>query len=138
MSNPTDIEKLRTYIKSRYTADENGCWIWNLSVGSHGYPQGSVPDVTGQRVSLAHRISYWAFKERPEENLQVDHLCRVKRCVNPEHLELVTQRQNIRRQFGGNENTKLCRRGHDNWFTNTYGYTECRTCKNVSRAKEKA
>lgn len=45
---------LRQYITDRVEVVDD-CWLWKLSVGSHGYPQGSIPAITGKRVSLAHR-----------------------------------------------------------------------------------
>lgn len=69
------------------------CVIWTGALNSRGYPCFSV----GGWSQLAHRLAYQdAFGEIPE-GLTIDHLCRVKRCVNPDHLEAVTRGENARR-----------------------------------------
>jgi hypothetical protein len=97
----SDSQKLQKYIESRSVMEPNsGCWLWLLSDGSHGYPQGSLPAVTGERVSLAHRMSHLAFKGAIPEGYDVDHLCRNRCCVNPDHLEATTRHANRARQKG--------------------------------------
>lgn len=72
---------------------ESGCWLWTLSVGGPGY--GNAWD--GERVRTAHRYAYtWIVGPVPD-GLVLDHLCKVRRCVNPAHLEPVTQGENMRR-----------------------------------------
>jgi hypothetical protein len=105
-------DALRHYVQGRVEISENGCWEWKLSSGSHGYPQGSIEHITGQRVSLAHRLSYQAFVGEIPEGAQVDHLCRNRNCVRPDHLEAVSQQVNIRRQYGLPEDLSKCARGH--------------------------
>lgn len=98
---PADMQKLQEYIEARSVMEPNsGCWLWMLSDGSHGYPQGSMPLVTGERVSLAHRMSYWAYKGKIPTGYEVDHLCRNRCCVNPQHLEATTKHANRARQQG--------------------------------------
>ena len=93
--------ELQDYIERRSIQEPNsGCWIWMLSDGGHGYPQGSFPQATGQRVSLAHRMSYNAFNGDIPDGYEVDHLCRNRSCVNPNHLEAVTKHANRARQMG--------------------------------------
>lgn len=129
---PDDRKKLQDYVIARCTVADNGCWNWNLSIGNHGYGQSSQPALFGGRVSLAHRLSFAAFAKNPDPKKQIDHLCKNKVCVNPEHLEEVTQRLNVRRQFGGVEDVSRCRRGHDpNWVINSAGYSECKTCQRM-------
>jgi predicted Zn-ribbon and HTH transcriptional regulator len=100
---PADRQNLQKYIEDRSVIEPNsGCWLWLLSDGSHGYPQGSMPDATGQRVSLAHRMSYLAFKGEVPNGYDIDHLCRIKCCVNPDHLEATTKHANRARQNGKN------------------------------------
>jgi hypothetical protein len=99
--NPADSRKLQDYIEKRSAMDPNsGCWLWLLSDGSHGYPQGAMYAVTGQRASLAHRLSYLAFKGEVPDGYEVDHVCRNKCCVNPDHLEATTKHANRARQAG--------------------------------------
>lgn len=86
---------LQEYIKDRVSPEPmSGCWLWLLSDGNHGYPQGYANGT----VVLAHRISYTAFKGEIPKGFDVDHICRNKPCVNPDHLEVVTPEENRRRQ----------------------------------------
>ena len=78
-----------------YVEDERGCWIWQRFVGTHGYGVGY--DEGGQR--LAHRIYYEREHGSIPTGLHVDHLCGVKVCVNPAHLEAVTQAENNQRSW---------------------------------------
>jgi hypothetical protein len=70
------------------------CWIWQRSVSS-GY--GMAWDGTTKKMVRAHRLMYERYRGHIEEGLQLDHLCRVRNCVNPDHLEPVTMLENIRR-----------------------------------------
>lgn len=94
-------ETLAAYVDDRVSIEPNsGCWLWLLSDGSHGYPQGSQQAITGERVTLAHRLSYLAAHGAIPTGYEVDHLCRNRCCVNPDHLEAVTKHANRARQFG--------------------------------------
>lgn len=75
------------------TDDETGCWLWTGSKNNKGYAQ--LGD--NGRTRSAHRVSYELFKGEIPAGLQLDHLCMVRHCVNPEHLEAVTQSVNMRR-----------------------------------------
>jgi len=95
------MQTLSAYVDQRVSIEPNsGCWLWLLSDGNHGYPQGSQPAITGERVSLAHRLSYMARHGFIPDGREVDHLCRNRCCVNPDHLEAVTKHANRSRQFG--------------------------------------
>jgi hypothetical protein len=74
-----------------------GCWIFNGAT-SNGY--GIVKNADGY-PSGAHRLMYEAAKGQIPDGLVLDHLCRVPCCVNPDHLEAVTQEENIRRGLCG-------------------------------------
>jgi hypothetical protein len=68
------------------------------------------------------------------EDREIDHLCRVRNCVNPEHLEIVTKGENLRRGWEARRALVIeCRRGHPFNDENTYlpprGGRECRTCR---------
>ena len=69
------------------------CWVWIWSLDKHGYGQVSA----GTRVRRAHAI-YWERKNGPvPEGKELDHLCLNHACVNPDHLEPVTHKENVRR-----------------------------------------
>lgn len=126
----------RDYIEQRIERDLNtGCWNWKLSVGSHGYGNA----YNGKTVTVAHRLSYEAFKGSIPEGKQLDHLCKNRRCVNPDHLEPVSQAINIRRQFGGTEDLSLCPNGHDrsHSFYDSEGSFRCRICRTEASRKHR-
>jgi len=104
------------------------CWLWTASQGRRGY--GYIKGDAGKNV-LAHRLSYeWAFGPIAD-GLEVDHLCRVTSCVNPEHLEAVPPPENARRRKGVKTH---CPQGHaytaENSLTDSRGYRLCRVCRN--------
>lgn len=82
-------------LAAKIRVDCNGCWLWTACVNSKRYGCVSV----GGRTQLAHRIVCAAFSGPIPDGYEVDHLCRVIRCVNPDHLEAVTAAENRRRQY---------------------------------------
>jgi hypothetical protein len=90
-------KEIKDRLLKRVTQSESGCWIWGGPVTNSGY--GTLPITRGgKRVNrLAHRLSYEIFRGPIPEGLQIDHLCRERICINPEHLEPVTARENILR-----------------------------------------
>jgi hypothetical protein len=93
----------------RFTVPEpnTGCWLWGGTVDTKGYGQLHV----GGRLLRAHRVSYELNKGAIPAGLELDHKCRVRRCVNPEHLEPVTHRENLRRG-GLLRRRESCKNGH--------------------------
>jgi hypothetical protein len=83
---------------TRYEVDQKGCWIWKGAVHATGYGQIKWK---GQST-VAHRVVYELTKGAIPKGLYLDHLCSVKLCVNPEHLEPVTQKVNIQRAWNRN------------------------------------
>lgn len=80
--------------KPRYLIEpETGCWIWQRLVDKHGY--GQLRE--GGKGYLAHRYYYERVIGPIPEGMQLDHLCRNRKCVNPDHLEPVTNTENQRR-----------------------------------------
>lgn len=109
-----------------------GCWLWLGHVKSTGYGECG----TGKTRQGAHRVSYRLYRGPISPELQIDHLCRVRSCVNPKHLELVTIRENVLRGWGRagvNARKLICKRGHslvgDNARINKYGHRNCRICR---------
>jgi hypothetical protein len=79
--------------KSKYEIDENGCWLWLASLDKSGYGQ----LWNGKIMARAHRLSYEIHKGTIPPGTHLDHLCSVRKCVNPEHLEAVPQDLNNHR-----------------------------------------
>lgn len=95
---------------------DNSCWYF---IGSKRRGYGKFTEKTGSPV-LAHRFSYEKIGgKKLVEGLVIDHLCRNHSCVNPEHLEQVTQTENVRR---GNCLKDKCKNGHERSETNNTVY----------------
>jgi hypothetical protein len=83
----------------RVMVDDNGCWLWSGAFSGSGYGQireGSRSDGT-RRVRHVHIVMWEHFEGPVPDGLELDHLCRVRECCNPGHLELVTHQENMRR-----------------------------------------
>jgi hypothetical protein len=114
------------------------CWLWTGATVAGGY--GCLR--ADGRPLRAHRVAYELTVGPIPDGLVLDHLCRTPACVRPDHLEPVTQRENILRgtspaaQFAA---ATHCKRGHEFTPENTMrrkGSTrECRTCRKHRRAK---
>ena len=106
------------------------CWLWTGLRYRSGYGRFSL--YGGKKGILAHQYP----KGRAPDGLQWDHLCRVRSCVNPEHLEAVTIKQNVLRGTGHsalNARKQQCLNGHSFDLFNTYitptGRRECKKCQ---------
>ena len=110
------------------------CWLWTGSLASGGY--GSFYERAGKRKWKAHRFSYELAYGPVPAGLDLDHLCRVRHCVNPAHLEPVTRSQNLRR--GESSTRSRCPYGHEFTPENTHltkqGWRQCRACWKRKRA----
>lgn len=125
------IQKIELFIE-RVT--ETGCWIWlgRLNVKGYGALNGEP----------AHRACYKAYKGSIPDNLQIDHKCRVRCCVNPDHLEIVTLVENVKRGHAGQYNARKthCINGHPFTAENTGLYRNeryCRICRSVSKRQSR-
>lgn len=115
-----------------------GCHNWPGAMDGNGY--GNLN--RNGRVTKAYRW-YWIQRhgEIPK-GLQLDHICRNRRCCNPDHLELVTPAENTRRGMAPNiiaHRENRCRRGHDftpeNSIHRADGTRTCRTCENAAQMR---
>lgn len=86
-----------------------GCWVFLGATQTRGY--GSVA-IGGGRSGLAHRVAYEALVGPIPAGLTLDHLCEVKRCVNPTHLEPVTRAENVRRHAERHRGSHYCDQLH--------------------------
>lgn len=108
------------------------CWLWTGSITWDGYGRFGKYDT-------AHRAAYRALVGPIPSDLQVDHLCCTRNCVNPAHLELVTFAENIQRAV---ERRTACRKGHprtpENWVADYEGGYRCRPCHDAAKARYRA
>ena len=116
---------------SRYLIDDiTGCWNWTGAVSNRSY--GSI--YRDGRMQKAHRVSYELSCGPVPDGLDLDHICRNRLCVNPDHLEPVTRSENLRRSPLMDRHSKKthCIRGHEFTSENTRmrpnGHRVCKEC----------
>ena len=132
---PSDVDRLIEKIDMSPWIP-GGCWLWTGHVSSTGY--GRMYYNGG--ASNAHVASYELLAGVIEDGLEIDHLCRVRCCVNPDHLEPVTHWENVDRGLAGTKTH--CIHGHEFTDENTYlrpdnGKRQCRACTRERHARYK-
>ena len=81
---------------TRYMVDETGCWLWAGPIYNNGYGKLSR---AAHGTRLAHRAFYMRRHGDLARSVDLDHLCRIRHCVNPDHLEPVSRSLNIKRGY---------------------------------------
>lgn len=133
---PRPRKTLEQRLMRRRNIDANGCWLWAGSLNKAGY--GIIWQE--RKMSLVHRVSLELAGRPVPDGLVTDHLCRVRHCFNPDHLEPVTHRENTMRSpvaVAAMHAAKThCVHEHPFSAENTYVWTDakgrtrrrCRTC----------
>lgn len=128
----TDEDRLRLYV------DASGdCWYWTGKLDDRGYGIVTLP----ARRPVAHRWIWELLVGPISADLELDHLCRVHHCVNPDHLEPVTHAENVRRGLLGQlrPRYRTCPKGHtyelgkDAWP----GCRECRLARTIANNQKR-
>ena len=121
-----------------HTEPNSGCWIWCGARHQRGYGSFYADGV----VHRAHRWAFEHFRGPVPANLVIDHRCRNPSCVNPDHLEPVTQRTNVLRggaPAAGQHQQTRCVHGHAlvgaNVYTKPNGARQCKTCRRATDAR---
>ena len=136
---PTEVETQRFFDKVDF--DPSGCWLWT-GCTSRGYGRFSF----GQRQGMAHRFAWTLTNGTIPDGLTIDHLCRTRHCVNPDHLEPVPNQVNVIRGLPFKVRPTHCPKGHEFTPENTYysknrrtgerDYRRCEICYHTSRDGE--
>lgn len=131
------------YGRPRYVVDDAGCWVWQAAFDKDGY--GRL--WWGGQTRRAHRVYYTQLVGEIPGCLEIDHLCRVRCCVNPAHMEPVTKLENVMRGVGPsaqNARKMHCAHGHPLSGKNLYVLRtadgtkrRCRVCMKREAAKRR-
>ena len=122
------ISGLPERINAKISPEPNsGCWLWaGAKTGSNG-PYGLTREPVTQRKIGAHRFIYEFVNGSIPQGMELDHKCRNRFCVNPDHLEAVTHKENVHRGLSAPKNR--CINGHEKPFGKP-----CKIC-NTERAR---
>lgn len=126
MTPRTMTTEARFWTKVEMPDGPDGCWPFTGAKNNTGY---GVFGIDGNLTTGAHRYAYELLVGPIPEGLHLDHLCRVRHCVNPDHLEAVTQTENNRRAAALKTH---CPQGHpyegNNLYVSPRGDRMCREC----------
>lgn len=127
---------LARYTKYAGIRGQDECWKWEGELIWNGYGRMFF---AGKRI-LAHRLSTLLFKGDIPAGYEPDHLCRERSCTNPDHLEVVTRRENIIRGNGAaaiNHRKTHCPRGHALGDPAQGKVRRCKICKNLQERRRR-
>ena len=122
------------------------CWLWTACTNHDGYGNFSLHRGGRHWTMRAHRVAYELIVGEIPPGSVLDHICRVRHCVNPEHVRPASNRENVLAGIGRtaiNARKTHCKNGHEFTDENTYRYPtrsirECRTCRAEANRKRRA
>ena len=127
------IQRVEDRFATKHRLEENGCWRWTAAIRpGDGY--GTFQLGVDLGTMLAHRASYLLHVGPVPAGTELDHLCRNRWCVNPEHLEPVSHQENLLRavDYRQVDRKTECYKGHsvsEHGILRADGYFTCRTCR---------
>lgn len=119
------------FVQDRIRKDEGGCWLWT-STKSDGYGLFNSRHLNPFTTRRAHRVIYQAVRGKLPQSVSLDHLCRNRACVNPEHMRCASNRENVLAGVGvtaTNKRKTHCIRGHELSGKNIESYSRFRSCR---------
>lgn len=137
MPQPISIINFERFWSNVQPWGPSSCWEWVGFLDRHGYGEFRQRRMSERFCWRAHRVAYEQLVGQIPNGLDLDHLCRVRCCVNPDHLEPVTRSENLRRSPTKGRRIGLdgfpeCVNGHsvrpDSSRLDKFGYTVCRKC----------
>ena len=135
-SRPKKVESFLERFETKFTKSKS-CWVWESYRSKAGYGV-----FWADKRKYAHRMSWELYIGKIPSHLQIDHICRVRDCVNPKHLQLVTSKQNTllgNGPCGINSRKKVCSNGHPfagkNLIVDKQG-RRCRECHRIKMRKQ--
>jgi len=136
--NIPDRVRDRVTTKVRYV--EGGCIETTYSTGSHGYGQVGWHDGDRRFMALTHRVAWTTHNGPIPDGMTVDHTCRNRKCLNPDHLRLLTNSENA--SDNGFRSRTHCPSGHPyagpNLYVDPSGGRRCRACAKAHAARRNA
>jgi hypothetical protein len=134
-------ERVERRVLGKTTRLDNGCLRWDAAKDRRGYGRVGI----GQRMYFAHRVVYALLRGEPPAGAEPDHTCRFASCVEPDHLDWVPHRENVRRgasPFAVAGRSGVCLRGHPLTAENTIvkrttGRRQCRQCANEAARRRR-
>lgn len=125
------------FLENSIPVPESGCWLWTRGTSSNGYGYWKV----NGKSMVVHRLAYAAFRGPIPDEIQTCHKCDVRSCINPDHIFLGTQKDNIQDCVAKNRQWQVrkthCQRGHAYTDENTRPMAGrpgrlCKTCVRIN------
>lgn len=137
------FEELPARIRKNVHKQEDGCWIWTGSIDIGGYGRvfvRALPNQGGHVEEKAHRYMYKRLVGAVPVGLELDHVCRVRACCNPAHMEPVTRSVNLGRGRHIHRDKTHCVYGHPLSGDNLYiqpsnGSRSCKICRRSNQQR---